>query len=116
LPADLRFVSIAHFLRMTAAYTAVGAALPLLGPITSRCQENLNMGSTNWSDDHYRERARLRAATGKTAFEYDAAVRAQPVSQRGVHQKMNPLGVTLRESRDSEMHPASRAVSVLFDV
>jgi len=74
------------------------------------------MGSTNWSDDHYRERARLRAAAGKSAFEYDAAVRAAPATERKVHEKMNPFGVQVRESRDSDSHPTSRAVSVLFDV
>ena len=74
------------------------------------------MGSTNWSDDHYRERARMRAETGKSAFEYDAAVRAAPVARRKVHDKMNPFGVQVRESRDSDTHPISRAVAVLFDV
>src|SRR5262245_20622412 len=29
---------------------------------------------------------------------------------------MNPLGVTVRESRDSDAHPESHAVAVLFDV
>jgi hypothetical protein len=73
------------------------------------------MGSTRWSDDHYRERARIRAKTGKSAFEYDAAVRAQAEEERKAHDKMNPL-VAFRESRDSGNHPTSRAVSVLFDV
>src|SRR5947209_6878512 len=74
------------------------------------------MGSTRWSDDHYLERARLRARTGKSAFEYDAAVRAQAEDERRVHERMNPLRVAFRESRDSGNHPTSRAVSVLFDV
>ncbi|HKB40551.1 MAG TPA: hypothetical protein VKD72_29265 [Gemmataceae bacterium] len=74
------------------------------------------MGSTRWSDDHYRERAKVRAATGKTVFEHDAAMRAQPAVERRVHDKMNPLGVQVRESRDSETHPTSHAVAVLFDV
>lgn len=74
------------------------------------------MGGTNWSDDHYRERARLRAATGESAFAYDARVHAQPVSDRKVHDKMNPFGVAFRESRDSIAHPTSHAVGVLFDV
>ncbi len=74
------------------------------------------MGSTNWSDDHYRDRARVRKETGKSAFEYDADLRAQPESERKVHDKMNPYGVQVRESRDSETHPVSRAVAVLFDV
>src|SRR5262245_21339836 len=75
----------------------------------------LNMGGTRWSDDHYRERARLRAKAGKDAFEYDHDVRAGKVAAE-VHQKMNPFGVTVRESRDSEAHPTSHAVGVLFDV
>src|SRR5262249_50298009 len=74
------------------------------------------MGTTRWSNDHYHERARLRAARGKTAFEYDAEVRVAPAAQRKVHDKMNPRGVTFRESRDSGNHPTSRAVAVLFDV
>jgi hypothetical protein len=73
------------------------------------------MGSSRWSDDHYRERARLRAETGKDAFDYDVAVRAGQ-APRAVHAKMNPLGVKVRESRDSEAHPESHAVAVLFDV
>ena len=74
------------------------------------------MGGTRWSDDHYRERAKVRAETGKTAFEYDAALRAQPEGERKVHDKMSPFGVQIRESRDSEAHPTAHAVGVLFDV
>jgi hypothetical protein len=73
------------------------------------------MGTTRWSDDHYRDRARLRARTGKDAFEYDHAIRTGAVN-RAVHQKMNPRGVSVRESRDSEAHPQSHAVAVLLDV
>src|SRR6516225_7652083 len=73
------------------------------------------MGTTRWSDDHYRDRAKLRARTGKDAFEYDDAIRKGEV-ECAVHQKMNPLGVKVRESRDSDSHPQSHAVAVLFDV
>jgi hypothetical protein len=73
------------------------------------------MGTTRWSDDHYRDRARLRARTGKDAFEHDHAIRTGN-ARRAVHQKMNPWGVKLRESRDSATHPESHAVGVLFDV
>ncbi len=73
------------------------------------------MGSTRWSDDHYRDRARLRALAGVDAFEYDDAIR-QGAAPAVVHQKMNPFGVGVRESRDSEAHPESHAVAVLFDV
>jgi hypothetical protein len=73
------------------------------------------MGSTRWSDDHYRDRARHRAEAGLDAFEYDDAIRHGKAT-RQVHQKMNPWGVTVRESRDSDAHPESHAVGVLFDV
>src|SRR5215831_12415893 len=73
------------------------------------------MGTTRWSDDHYRDRARLRARAGKDAFEYDHAIRIGAV-ECAVHPKMNPRGVKVRESRDSDAHPESHAVAVLFDV
>ena len=64
------------------------------------------MGTTRWSDDHYRDRAKLRARTGKDAFEYDHAIR-NGAADRAVHPKMNPRGVKVRESRDSAAHPES---------
>jgi hypothetical protein len=73
------------------------------------------MGTTRWSDDHYHDRARLRARTGKDAFEHDHAIRTG-AADRAVHPRMNPHGVTIRESRDSDAHPHSHAVAVLFDV
>jgi len=73
------------------------------------------MGSTRWSDDHYNDRARLRAAAGKDAFEYDHAIKSGEAECQ-VHPKMNPRGVKVRESRDSDAHPESHAVGVLLDV
>src|SRR3954452_5263015 len=73
------------------------------------------MGGTAWSDNHYRERAALRACTGDTAFAYDRDIREGRVSGK-VHEKMDPRGVTVRESRDSEAHPTSHAVGILMDV
>jgi hypothetical protein len=73
------------------------------------------MGSTRWSDDHYKDRARLRAETGQDAFEHDHAIKSGEVECR-VHDKMNPKGVAVRESRDSAAHPESHAVAVLLDV
>ncbi len=74
------------------------------------------MGGTYWSDDHYRERASFLRRAGKSAFEFHDLNMRLPVSQRRVHERMNPYGVNARESRDSEAHPGSRAVAVLFDV
>jgi hypothetical protein len=73
------------------------------------------MGSTRWSDEHYRDRARSRAEAGKDAFEHDHDIRCGAAEAR-VHPKMNPRGVKVRESRDSAAHPESHAVAVLFDV
>lgn len=75
------------------------------------------MGHTAWSDEHYRDRAAFRRAAGLSAFAFDADIRAQRV-RAGVHESMDPARLKdgRRESRDSDAHPDSRAVAVLFDV
>lgn len=73
------------------------------------------MGTTYWSDEDYRQRAERLRRAGKDAFEYHDFVSRIPPRQRRVHEKMNPYGLN-RESRDSQEHPESRAVAVLFDV
>ncbi len=72
------------------------------------------MGYNNWSSEAYTARQKHRRTTGKTAFTYDADVRASKVYK--IHDKMNPFGVRFRESRDSSSHPDSRAIGVVFDV
>jgi hypothetical protein len=74
------------------------------------------MGSSNWSDDFYHARAAHRAATGVSAFAYHDALSSLPSHLRKTHDKLNPFGVRLRESRDSAAHPASKAIAVMFDV
>jgi hypothetical protein len=73
------------------------------------------MGGTCWSDSHYHERERDRKRTGRSAFGYDHDVKAGQAAAR-THPKMDPLGIRVRESRDSEAHPTSHAVGVLMDV
>lgn len=75
------------------------------------------MGTTAWSDAHFWNRAAHRRATGRSAFAYDADIRAGRRSA-GVHVKMDPARMKngIRESRDSDTHLASHAVAVLFDV
>ena len=75
------------------------------------------MGTTRWSDVHYRSRAANLRATGRSAFGYDEDIRAQRVAAQ-VHPLMDPakLKGRRRESRDSDIHPSSNAVAVLFDV
>jgi hypothetical protein len=75
------------------------------------------MGATFWSDAHYRNRAAHRAALGRSAFGFDQDIREHRAAA-GVHPLMDPAQLKggRRESRDSLVHPQSRAVAVLMDV
>ena len=68
------------------------------------------MGSGRWSTDVYDAAARYRAATGSSAFAHSDG------GATSVHPSLDPHGVTMRESRDSDEHPRSLAIAVLFDV
>jgi hypothetical protein len=75
------------------------------------------MGSGNWSTNVYDAAARYRAASGTGAFAYSDGVTASaPRSTWTAHPSLDPSGLTVRESRDSDEHPASLAIAVLFDV
>lgn len=71
------------------------------------------MGYSRWSDQAFQSRQGHRRATNTTAFAYDQHVRQ--TGQRRVHDEMNPYQV-VRESRDSDAHPDSLAIAVVFDV
>lgn len=71
------------------------------------------MGYSDWSDAAYSSRQNHRQATNQTAFTYDQHVRNTGIVR--VHDGMNPHGVT-RESRDSDQHPDSLSIGVIFDV
>ena len=71
------------------------------------------MGHSNWSDVAYQARQQYRQQTNQSAFTYDHQVRTSGVKK--VHDQMNPYRVT-RESRDSDAHPTSVAIAVIFDV
>ncbi len=68
------------------------------------------MGSGTWSTNVYDAAANYRAATGASAFAYSDG------GATTVHDDLNPFGVTARESRDTDEHPESLALAVLFDV
>jgi len=68
------------------------------------------MGSGRWSTNVYDAAARFRAATGASAFAYSDSGAAR------THPALDPYGVAARESRDSDEHPQSLAIAVLFDV
>jgi hypothetical protein len=68
------------------------------------------MGSGAWSTNVYDAAASYRAATGASAFAYSDG------GATSTHDDLDPFGVTVRESRDSDEHPESLALAVLFDV
>jgi len=70
------------------------------------------MGGTRWSTDAYKEAALLRKRTGKNDFAYSDAAR---MGGWKIHPTLDPKDVKFRESRDSEAHPRSTAISVIFD-
>lgn len=74
------------------------------------------MGSGRWSTNVYSEHNRYKAATGKSTFDYSDGLHRSDRSTWCAHPSLDPSGVTMRESRDSEEHPASTAIAVMFDV
>nr|WP_221377759.1 hypothetical protein [Actinoplanes polyasparticus] len=68
------------------------------------------MGSGRWSTDVYTAADNYRRATGVSAFAYSDS------GARQAHPALDPKGVAKRESRDSEEHPFSTPIAVLFDV
>ncbi|PRX96075.1 hypothetical protein [Allonocardiopsis opalescens] len=75
------------------------------------------MGSGHWSTDVYAAADSYRARTGASAFDYsDRVTKSAPRSAWKVHERLDPYGVGVRESCDSDEHPTSLAIAVLFDV
>ncbi len=67
------------------------------------------MGSGVWSPNTYQARAQQRQATGQAVFHFSANAGA-------VHPTLDPYGLEMRESRDSDEHPDSNAIVVGLDV
>lgn len=72
------------------------------------------MGGSSYSRSDYDARATYRATTNTSAFVHDSAIKSGAVAA-STHIEMDPLGVKLRESRDSDAHPISVPVAVIFD-
>ncbi len=64
------------------------------------------MGGGRYSYEEHEAATRARAGLAKE----------QVFAQGSCHPDMNPRGVAMRESRDSEAHPASRGIVFAFDV
>ncbi|HEY3311071.1 MAG TPA: hypothetical protein VGK00_05465 [Anaerolineales bacterium] len=74
------------------------------------------MGSGRWSTNVYDENSRARAASGKSAFDYNDNLHRSGRASWRVHQTLDPKGAGIRESRDSAEHPNSTSIVVMFDV
>ncbi|MBJ8345092.1 hypothetical protein [Antrihabitans sp. YC2-6] len=74
------------------------------------------MGYGKWDDSTYEASRTFRASRGIDDFGYSGAMRNLPASEWKADPALDPLGVTLRESRDSADHPDSLPIAVLFDV
>jgi hypothetical protein len=73
------------------------------------------MGGSNWSDTAYADRALNRAKTNAPVFAYSSAVKSGQVAAK-VHKSLDPHGLKVRESRDSDIHPESNAIIIALDV
>ena len=78
------------------------------------------MGYSGYSHERYAERLTSHHEAGTDVFTHTDDIRSGRQAA-GVHPKLNPaglnrLGQNIRESRDSDEHPVSQAIAVLFDV
>jgi hypothetical protein len=72
------------------------------------------MGGSSFSRDDYKARRVSYASMGTKDFHYDHDIRTGKTAAR-VHDSLSPKGVKIREARDSEAHPVSVPIAVLFD-
>ena len=74
------------------------------------------MGGGSWDKSYYTESAKSRKDTGIKDFEYSSRVHSGLESS--IHELLNPkkIGQKGRESCDSDEHPESVAVAVIYDV
>lgn len=81
------------------------------------------MGGGSWTSKSYVTRTSTKKAEGKDMFDYSSVVHR--TGKWEIHESLDPLSVNndgdhkdknIRESLDSDEHPASQAVAVLFDV
>ena len=75
------------------------------------------MGYGGWDDKVYTSTVGAKRAAGKSTFDYnDSTLKSTPRSSWKAHDDLDPKGVTVRESRDSDDNPMSTPITVLFDV
>ncbi|QHN27227.1 hypothetical protein GII33_15985 [Gordonia pseudamarae] len=74
------------------------------------------MGGEYWDTSAFDAAAAARKAAGDPDFGYSNRMRNLPRDQRTAAPELDVFGATRRESRDSDEHPASTPIVVLFDV
>lgn len=75
------------------------------------------MGGTTYSSVAYTTRSTAKAAAGIPTFDHDAHLRSSVApSSWAAHDDLNPKGVKVRESRDSDVHPTAKPIIVFLDV
>lgn len=79
------------------------------------------MGSGHWDSKLYSSASAMRASSGIKDFAYSHDTLAGSRNEWKAHKDLNPKKIKdsvnhVRESRDSDEHPESRAIAVLFDV
>jgi len=72
------------------------------------------MGGSHYSDDLYHARAAKRVVDDVPTFKHDADVRSGKATS-ALHDSLNIRG-KIREARDSDAHPESTPIGVIFDV
>jgi len=79
------------------------------------------MGGGHWDSKLYATSAKVRAVSGVKDFAHSGDVMSRAKHDRKAHADLEPLAIKdtanhIRESRDSDEHPESRAIAVIFDV
>ena len=77
------------------------------------------MGGSRWSNDDwssYSTKSATVMASARSAGLSDSAARAQYFKQSKIKDYLDPKGIVLRESRDSEANPNSNAIIIGLDV
>lgn len=74
------------------------------------------MGSGLYSADVYAKSVGATLRSGGDTFVNSTSTMSRPRDQWAAHPTLDPNGVTFRESRDSDEHPTSVPIAVLFDV
>jgi hypothetical protein len=81
------------------------------------------IGGGKWTSENYVSRTTAKAASGTPIFAHSATVHSTGIWD--IHPSLDPKsvnndgahkGANIRESLDSDEHPASQAIGVLFDV